>query len=78
MGGYKNSLFKIPPILYPLTLSLSLPFRVHRHLLVMFARGVEPIFSNSDDDEEILSGNESFGDTIDREGSEQLIPAQST
>lgn len=57
---------------------VDIEVRVHRHLLVMFARGVEPIFSNSDDDEEILSGNESFGDTIDREGSEQLIPAQST
>ena len=44
----------------------------------MFARGVEPIFSNGDDDEEMLSGNESFGDTIDRGGAEQLIPAESS
>ena len=54
-------------------------FRVHRHLLVMFARGVEPLFDNGEEEEEVVSRNESFGsnnDVIDK-GAEQLLP-QST
>lgn len=45
----------------------------------MFARGVEPLFDNGEEEEEVMSRNESFGsnnDVIDK-GAEQLLP-QST